>query len=144
MEKAQVPDKFNVSTITNCSLGRQFNAKSFVFKDNLYNYAISSFNQGYRSDDSVPEKDIFMLNFGKNNQFDCMTLKLKDTMEWKKFQQEEDYFANGDLRGSIYKEHLIIFRKKDYDYERQCYCEMISFVVGILVFNVSFAYFLPL
>jgi len=107
--------------MTKFLLGKE-RARSFVFKDSLYVCGGSA-------------KNIFTLNFGKKaNLIDHLILNLKDTMEWKRFQQQEDYFWRTlGLSGDIYKDHLVIFRHEISGNENfQLHC-----------WNISIQYFLP-
>jgi len=75
-------------------------------------------------------KNIFTLNFSKKaNLIDHLILNLKDTMEWKKIQQQENYFEKTGwhenlFSGDIYKEHLVVLsRKKYFDSQKRSWAE---------------------
>ena len=56
----------------------------------------------------LKKKKIYWCSTLVKNQLDYLILKLKDTMEWKRFPQQDYHFDGINLRGDIYKEHLII------------------------------------
>ncbi len=56
-----------------------------------------------------------MLDLGKKSTF-YLIIKLKDTMEWKKLKQQEDFFSDRtsiELDGEVYKEHLVLLCKTE-------------------------------